>query len=33
MRQDAFLEKLIFTALEVRATQPDGTRPRPVFTT
>ena len=33
MRQDPFLEKLIFTALEVRATQPDGTRPRPAFTT
>ena len=33
MRQDPFLEKLIFTALEVRATQPDGTRSRPAFTT
>ena len=33
MRQDPFFEKLIFTALEVRATQPDGTRPRPAFTT
>ena len=33
MRQDPFLEKLICTALEARATQPDGTRPRPAFTT
>jgi LuxR family maltose regulon positive regulatory protein len=33
MRQDPFLAKLIFTALEARATQPDGTRPRPAFTT
>jgi DNA-binding CsgD family transcriptional regulator len=33
MRQDPFLEQLICTALEARATQPDGTRPRPAFTT
>ena len=33
MRQDPFLEKLICAALEARATQPDGTRPRPAFTT
>jgi LuxR family transcriptional regulator, maltose regulon positive regulatory protein len=33
MRQDPFLEQLIGTALEARATQPDGTRPRPAFTT
>ncbi len=33
MRQDPFVEKLIGTALEARATQPDRTRPRPAFTT
>ena len=32
MRQDPFLEKLICAALEARATQPGGTRPRPAFT-